>query len=63
MGAIDVSRDAFIELVEKNAHQPPLKGPWRFEALDPDSWVKSPVNYSTETSAIIPVRDPREEDD
>ena len=62
MGAVDVSRDAFIELVEKNAHQPTLKGPWRLDALDPDSWVKSPVDSSVDSSVKASVSDAPEED-
>lgn len=41
MGAVDLSREAFIELVEKNAHQPTLKGPWKLDPIAPESWMKS----------------------
>lgn len=51
MGAVDLSREAFIALVEKNAHQPTRKGPWRLDAPDPDSWVKSPARSPVDSSA------------
>lgn len=41
MGAVDVPRDVFIELVEKNAHQLTLKGPWQLEPVPPESWTRS----------------------
>ena len=41
MGAVEMSREAFIELVEKNAHQPTLKGPWRLDPVPPGSWTRS----------------------
>jgi leucyl/phenylalanyl-tRNA--protein transferase len=41
MGAVDVPRSAFIEWVEKNAHQPTKMGPWVLDAFDPGAWRKS----------------------
>jgi leucyl/phenylalanyl-tRNA--protein transferase len=41
MGAVDVPRTEFIELVEKNAHQQTRKGPWVMETFAPESWKKS----------------------
>ncbi len=42
MGAVDLVREHFIELVEKNAHQPTLAGPWTLEPVAPDAWSRSP---------------------
>lgn len=41
MGAMEVSRAEFIELVERNAHQPTRSGRWVMESFDPKSWVRS----------------------
>ena len=41
MGAVDIPRADFIELVERNAHQPTRQGPWVLEAFDPDSWNRT----------------------
>ncbi|TNF90642.1 MAG: leucyl/phenylalanyl-tRNA--protein transferase [Gammaproteobacteria bacterium] len=41
MGAVELPRKTFIELVEKNAHQPTLKGPWRLEPVPPERWTRS----------------------
>jgi len=41
MGAVEMSRDAFIELVEKNAHQPTLRGPWQLDPVPSGSWARS----------------------
>lgn len=43
MGAVDLPRETFIELVEKNAHQPTLLGPWQLDPVDPQSWTRSPA--------------------
>ena len=40
MGAEDIPRSEFIELVEKNAHQPTREGPWTLHTYPPDSWEK-----------------------
>jgi leucyl/phenylalanyl-tRNA--protein transferase len=41
MGAVDIPRADFIELVERNAHQPTRQGSWVLEAFDPDSWNRT----------------------
>ena len=41
MGAVEVPRAEFIELVERNAHQPTLTGPWTLDVLPAESWEKS----------------------
>ena len=41
LGAVDMPRAEFIELVERNAHQPTRQGHWTIEALPPDSWHRS----------------------
>ncbi len=46
MGAVDISREAFIELVEKNAHQPTIKGPWQLDSFEPTSWARSPLGQA-----------------
>ena len=43
MGAVDIPRADFIQLVERNAHQPTLKGPWTLAVWPPESWSKSPA--------------------
>lgn len=40
MGAVDLPRKIFIEMVEQNAHQPTRKGPWTLDPVDPKSWRK-----------------------
>ena len=41
MGAVDVPRSEFIQLVERNAHQPTRKGPWTLDVPPPEGWKKS----------------------
>ena len=40
LGAVDMPRAEFIELVEKNAHQPTREGPWQLDPFPPDTWQK-----------------------
>lgn len=42
MGAVEMRRREFVALVEKNAHQATLRGPWTFDPVDPASWHKQP---------------------
>ena len=51
MGAVDLDRPTFIELVEKNAHQPTRKGPWRLDPVTANSWTRSepPGNSEAES--------------
>jgi leucyl/phenylalanyl-tRNA--protein transferase len=46
LGATEVPRDAFIRMIEKNAHQPTHRGPW--SDVTPDDWC---TNDSRSTSA------------
>ncbi len=41
LGAVDVPRAEFIELVERNAHQPTRQGPWVLDGFPPESWQRS----------------------
>jgi leucyl/phenylalanyl-tRNA--protein transferase len=40
MGAEDIPREAFIDLIERNADQPTRQGPWTLEAFPADTWSK-----------------------
>ena len=40
MGAQDIPRDQFIELIERNADQPTRDGPWTLDEFPPESWEK-----------------------
>ena len=40
MGAVDIARDRFIELVEKNAHQPTRQGPWTLDHIPAQNWQR-----------------------
>jgi hypothetical protein len=40
MGAVDLPRESFIELVEKNAHQSTREGHWELDDVDASSWVR-----------------------
>jgi len=42
MGAVDIPRSQFIELVERNAHQPTREGPWRLDPIPAAGWSKQP---------------------
>ena len=41
MGAVELPRSDFIELVERNAHQPTLQGPWQLAEFPAASWQRS----------------------
>ncbi len=51
MGAVDVSREQFIEQVEQNAHQPTHPGPWQLDPVPPGDWVRSAAR---ETGQVQP---------
>ena len=40
MGAQDIPRSQFIELIERNADQPTRSGPWTLDEFPADSWEK-----------------------
>ena len=40
MGAEDIPREAFIDLIDRNADQPTRQGPWTLEAFPAESWSK-----------------------
>jgi leucyl/phenylalanyl-tRNA--protein transferase len=40
LGAEEMPRRAFIELVERNAHQTTREGPWQLEHFPPATWQK-----------------------
>jgi leucyl/phenylalanyl-tRNA--protein transferase len=40
MGAQEMRRSDFVELIERNAHQPTREGPWVLDHFPPDSWHK-----------------------
>lgn len=42
MGAEEMRRSEFITVVESNAHQPTLRGPWQLDPVDPSSWRPQP---------------------
>jgi len=42
LGAVELPREAFIELVEKNAHQPTHEGPWELDGFESGSWTQQP---------------------
>ncbi len=41
MGAIEMPRKTFIDMVERNAHQPTLEGPWSLDDFPAEAWRKS----------------------